>query len=213
MVVTFVASSNPSCVKYLDDLRLNKQRIEAKQILDILTSNKTKNHPAVLMWAGHTDALKVYINYCIRAWLKRGKKCELEEYDIDESSVTFPWWFSWTQLHLSHKCSLLRKDPGYYQNKFVLQEHEKPWLDHGYIWPSKVENINIDKVYKPEEVCSPIGAGAPAQYRWTVEDAARWNENKLVNPKTGRSIKKSAKAGIYKDLEKAYNYYLKNDML
>jgi hypothetical protein len=29
----------------------------------------------------------------------------------NENEVEFPWWFSWDKLHLSHKCSLLRKKP------------------------------------------------------------------------------------------------------
>ena len=45
----------------LDRLRLGKQRVEAYQILNILLNRtKTKewrNHPAVKMWEGHTNAL------------------------------------------------------------------------------------------------------------------------------------------------------------
>jgi hypothetical protein len=48
--------------KVLDNKRLGKQRVEAFQILNILLGRtKTKgwrNHPAVLMWKGHSNALK-----------------------------------------------------------------------------------------------------------------------------------------------------------
>jgi hypothetical protein len=184
--------------------------VEAQQILDmLLDKSKKRNHPAVLMWVGHTDALKVYINHCIRQWLKRGKNCQLQEYnDVDEDTVVYPWWFTWPQLHLSHKCSLLRKDPEYYSEKFTLTTKESKWLLHGYIWPSKLEAIDINRRYKPEQVCVPIGSGAPAQYRWSVNEVIVWNKNRLVNPRTGRAIKAGTKTGIYNDIEKAYNYYL-----
>ena len=43
--------------KCLDYKRLGKQRVEAKQILNILLGETTKagwtNHPAVLMWSGY----------------------------------------------------------------------------------------------------------------------------------------------------------------
>lgn len=211
-MVTFVTSSDPSSVKHLDNARLNKQRVEANQILDTLTgmSKGWSNHPAVLMWRGHTDALKVYINHCIRAWIGRDKKCELEEYDIDEANVVWPWWYTWPLFHLSHKCSLLRKNPGYYDTRFVLTLEEKKWLEHGYIWPSKLAiTIDVKHPYGPQDVCVPIGAGAPAQYRWSKEETEKWNSNRSVNPRTGRAIKPGAKTGIYQDIEKAYNYYQK----
>lgn len=212
MVVTFVTSSDPSSVGDLDNARLNKQCVEANQILDTLLgkSKGWSNHPAVLMWRGHTDALKVYINNCIRQWIRRGKRCDLQEYEIDEDTVQWPWWYTWPLFHLSHKCSLLRKKPEYYASRFTLTPDEKRWMDHGYIWPSKLPVIDIMLSYEPEQVCVPIGAGAPAQYRWTREDTERWNANRLVNPRTGRAIKAGAKTGIYRDIEKAYNYYQAN---
>lgn len=216
MVVTFVTSGHPSCVGDLDNRRLNKQRIEAKQILDTLLGTGTrKNHPSVLMWTGHTDALKVYINHCIRTWLGRGKHCELVEYtDVDENTVVYPWWFTWDALHLSHKCSLLRKEPNYYTGIFSLKELEKEWLQHGYIWPSRLQGVmDTTKQYTPAEVCSPIGAGAPAQYRWSIDETRKWSMNKLVNPRTGRAIKKDAKTGVYKDIERAYNHYVDEGLL
>lgn len=220
MVVTFVTSSSPKCVGYLDDRRCNKQRIEAYQILQTLenTSSGWRNHPAVKMWIGHTDALKVYINHCIREWRSRGKNCKLNEYDIDETSVTWPWWFTWEQLHLSHKCSLLRKNPEYYSKIFKILPPETHWLDFGYIWPHKIATEAIEFIhsnptdYEAHEVCDVIGMGAPAQYRWTSKEVSEWSRNKTCNPKTGRSIK-NTKTGIYSDLTKAQAYYKTNNLL
>jgi Pyrimidine dimer DNA glycosylase/2-cysteine adaptor domain len=213
MVVTFVTSSHPSCVAVLDSRRLNKQRVEAQQILDVLLSGGKRNHPAIHMWRGHTDALKVYINYCIREWRARGGACKLDEYEIEEDEVEFPWWFAWRPLYVSHRCSLIRKDPEYYTDKLRLKKSEKVWLDHGYVWPSKLKNIDITRKYSPEEVCVPIGSGAPAQYRWSVEEVRKWKKDKLVNPRTGRAIKKDAKTGLYKDIEKAYNHYVSSGLI
>lgn len=215
MVVTFVTSSNPAAVRLLDTRRLNKQRIEAEQILDCLILGKGNvNHPAVLMWTGYTEALKVYINHCIRAWRARGHYCELNEYSMDEGGVVWPWWFMWSDLHLSHKCSLLRKDPGYYCQIFRLEEEEEAWLVHGYIWPTKLGGpVNPTIAYKPETVCSPIGAGAPAQYRWSPEDIVVWRARRDVNPKTKNRINLYAKGGIYTDLAKAEAYYVASGVI
>ena len=62
MVNTFLPFANfKKCAKVLDNKRLGKQRVEAKQIISILTdATKTKgwrSHPAVLMWKGHAKAL------------------------------------------------------------------------------------------------------------------------------------------------------------
>ena len=65
-------------LKTLDSRRLGKQRIEAFQILNILlkrtSKNGWKNHPAVKMWNGHTNALKIYFNKSIEIWISREYK-------------------------------------------------------------------------------------------------------------------------------------------
>jgi hypothetical protein len=214
MVNTFVTSSRPSAVALLDDRRLNKQRVEACQILDTITGKSSgwKNHPAVRMWKGYSDALRVYINYCIRAWLARGKNCKLEEFDVDEDTVEWPWWFSWKELHLSHKCSLLRKDPNYYSSIFVLTTTQQLWLDYGYIWPHKISSKRQGYALHPSKLCDPIGAGAPPQYRWSIAEVEEWLEDCYINPKTGRKITKT-KTGIYSDVRAAYHYYQDNNLI
>jgi len=48
-------------VKALDYRRLGKQRVEARQILNILLENRKNggwvNHPCTKMWRGYHDAL------------------------------------------------------------------------------------------------------------------------------------------------------------
>jgi hypothetical protein len=69
---TFLPYANvKKSVKCLDSKRLGKQRVEAFQILNILL-NRTKtsgwrNHPAVKMWKGHENALKVYFNESVKS--------------------------------------------------------------------------------------------------------------------------------------------------
>lgn len=222
MVNTFVTSDSPSCVKYLDKRRLNSQRNEAHIILKVLEGKNEsvakgyKNHPATLMWKGHTEALKVYINRCIRYYKERGGNCELKKFRVDKKKVIWPWWFTCEELHLSHKCSLLRKDSKYYSKIFKLEEKEKVWMKYGYVWPSdlskrKVTKLQEGRKYKPKDLCRDIGKGAPAEYRWTVKEVKKWRKNKTINPKTGRTISTTSKNGIYSDIERAYKYYKSTD--
>jgi len=72
-------------VQVLDYKRLGKQRVEAAQILDVLEGRKTgwRNHPAVKMWAGYTDALRAYLRACILEWQRRGYKNNMPIPEVD----------------------------------------------------------------------------------------------------------------------------------
>lgn len=115
MVVTFVVDDDPKiCAKELDNARLGKQRLEAKQIIDNLETVSTKGfskHPATLMWEGYTPALKYYFNCIVDEWISRGMKNEMKKYALDgkEEDIIFPWWFKNKQVQLSHVYSLYRK--------------------------------------------------------------------------------------------------------
>ena len=217
MVNTFIIANTPQqCAKLLDYRRLGKQRVEAYQIINILT-NKTNskswsNHPATKMWKDHVDALKYYYNCCVREWIERKYKNNMQLYEINEENIVLPWWFTWKPLQLSHQCSLLRKDNDHYKNIFKLKENEKEFMDHGYIWilndlaniSGKLHDIK-DKKLLTTIYCSPIGTGAPPQYRYTMKECKMWIVNKCVNPKTNRKIKENA--AIYNDLKKAAIFY------
>lgn len=96
----------------LDRYRLGKQRVETKQILDILygvnTSSAWVNHPAVKMFEGYGDFLKYYYRCCIDEWVSRGYKNNMAvgwtTYPVEN-----PPWFGEYQFHLSHRSNLLRK--------------------------------------------------------------------------------------------------------
>ena len=88
MVVTFVTDSDlVLCAKNLDNKRLNKQKVEAMQIINTLegTSTAWQHHPIIKMWEGHEDALKVYYNHIVRECINRKINNTMPFYDIDES--------------------------------------------------------------------------------------------------------------------------------
>lgn len=122
-------------LKVLDSRRLGKQRVEAFQILNVLLerTNKKgwKNHPAVLMWVGYENALKLYLNKAIKLWISRGYKNTMK-LEIIEGKIKFPPWFGNPNFHASHRGNLLRKDFNFYSKNGW---NEDPKMN--YIWPTK----------------------------------------------------------------------------
>lgn len=151
MVVTFVTGSLEYICETLDRKRLNKQKVEANQILKA-SLGLTKgwvNHPAVLMWKGYSNALKYYFNEITKACIRRGFKNNMPLYEFTEEQlnnieyqsiqdylqngipieasqdkIIFPWWFQWKPLIYSHQASLLRKFPEYYSFTFDQDDYE-----------------------------------------------------------------------------------------
>lgn len=130
MVVTFLFSSLQTTCNLLDIKRLNKQKIEAKEILDatLRTSGGWINHPAVNMWRGYSNALKYYFNCIVEACIRRGLNNTMELYEFtqdqlnnieyqtiedylengvpndnqSDDKIIMPWWFKWRPLLYSH---------------------------------------------------------------------------------------------------------------
>lgn len=121
--------------KCLDYRRLGKERVEAKQILNILLNRTTSkgwcNHPAVTMWAGYENALKHYFNIMVGEWIKRGYKNTMQFEEI-ESAIIYPPWLGNESFHASHRSNLLRKDFAFYS-----QYGWKESADLPYVWPIK----------------------------------------------------------------------------
>lgn len=107
----------------LDDKRLGKQRVEAKQIL----TGDFPNHPASLMWDGYKDALKLYHNLAIDEWVSRGFSNMMGKYEID--TVVLPHWLG-GPIHASHRSNLLRKQPLFYMQYRWVEPDNLP-----YHWP------------------------------------------------------------------------------
>ena len=129
-------------------MRLGKQRIEGKQILQILwhikkgSFYKNKNgkrikrgwinHPAVLMWLGYENALRLYVNICIELWIKKGFNNNMKLLKIKEN-VIYPEWLGNEEFHASHRSNLLRKNFIFYS-----QYNWKESNNLSYIWPKSV---------------------------------------------------------------------------
>jgi hypothetical protein len=111
---TFLPSrSFKQSARILDYRRLGKQRVEAAQIYNVLTTGKGgwKHHPAVKMWYGYEDSLAGYHNEIVKEWILRGyvnNMLYLKPY-----SLTSPPWVT-RQFINSHRSNLLRKDPDWY---------------------------------------------------------------------------------------------------
>lgn len=123
----------------LDYRRCGKQRPEAKTILDILLdrpmpSRKPRTgwltHPAVLMWKGYEEWLKLYYNFIVREWISRGYKNTMPFEEIDCNAIVIPHWLGDEAFHASHRSNLLRKDPVWY-GQFGWSEP----ADLPYVWP------------------------------------------------------------------------------
>lgn len=137
----------------LDVRRLGKQRVEALQILNALTvpGHGWRRHPAVLMWQGYEEAL---VRYCLdvcRVWCELGYRdtCAVKVTDalhdrlgIDgvrsqrelAAAQALPPWLGDEDFHLSHRSSLVRKDPEHYEPIFG----DVP-TDLEYVWPVRAE--------------------------------------------------------------------------
>ena len=126
----------------LDCKRLGKQRVEAMQILNALSSEKSgwHQHPAVRMWRGYENCLKYYANTMIAEWIKRGHENNMDAYEIGTSNLENPPWLGDYRLHTSHKCNLLRKMPEYYCAYWPDLDPTAP-----YWWPVELKNEKKQK--------------------------------------------------------------------
>lgn len=108
---------DPSYIDSLSSLnnqRLNKQILEARQIIKIIESGRTTgayvNHPCVKMWRDHLGALKLYTNIAIELALDREIKLKnTEHYSLPAPDFeAYPPWFT-VELMVSHRANLWRK--------------------------------------------------------------------------------------------------------
>jgi hypothetical protein len=105
--------------RVLDGKRLNKQTLEASQILDILCGNGVyySHHPAVLQWKGHEWVLLDYLSDMCKECLDgRNYKNSIfnKIYDYhqmmpDGASTDMPPWMGDKAFHASHRSRLLFK--------------------------------------------------------------------------------------------------------
>jgi hypothetical protein len=141
--------------RVLDRARLGSQRLEALEILCIITKEipkgltqtglniaqhaipggwrytRHKNHPACLMWAGYHVALKNYYMAIVEEWERRGYSHNLG-YFRKCGVFRLPPWYGHSPLHISHQSRLIQKNPAHYRPHFP----EAP-DDLEYYWPTK----------------------------------------------------------------------------
>jgi len=162
-VQTFLPSSVVSeCAEILDSKRLNKQILEAYQILKVLSgaspSGAWRNHPAALMWQGHEHALFSYANVMATEASLRGIKVDKNLFNLNElkNQYSKKWGKGlprWTQdnhimmrITTTHKANLFKKDPLYYiRFQYAVDSpHNSPCCPNRkepckYYWPTHEE--------------------------------------------------------------------------
>lgn len=126
--------------KSLDYRRLGKQRVECLQIMNTLNAIKAgegkrgwAGHPAVKMWEGHEGFLAEYSIEMCNEWIRRGYNDNLRDrfgpMYIDKDR-TPPFWWGREDVHYSHQCQLVNKNPLYYRSKFPNADPSVR-----YVWP------------------------------------------------------------------------------
>lgn len=123
----------------LDYRRLGKQRVEAWQVLRALRGETKgwRNHPAVLMWRGHENALNLYAREMCLEWRERGYVDNMLDRFVCVGEPTLPKWLGDSRLHLSHQSNLIRKYPEYYREHFPDVPND---LD--YFWVTNEKEYN-----------------------------------------------------------------------
>jgi hypothetical protein len=140
--------------RVLDTKRLGKQRVEVIQVVRALTrpTYGWANHPAVLMWKGHEEALGRYGLTCCQVWTEHGfgDTCaatiseDLREFGVETirtqaelaAGEALPPWLGQEQVHLSHQSALVRKDPEHYRPLFPDIPDDLP-----YAWPVRSQAV------------------------------------------------------------------------
>jgi hypothetical protein len=159
MVNTFIPLPTfDECAKVLDNRRLGKQRVEAKQILNLLTNetktNAWRNHPVTRMWENYVPALKLYYNTIVKEWIRRGFVNNMPLYEL-KGKIVIPWFATNTSINYSYQANLIRKDADYYKPKFHPGPPKK-WILYTYIWPSKLTSDQVAELIANGDKIVPI---------------------------------------------------------
>jgi hypothetical protein len=148
-MMTFTPYSDfEQSLRTLDTKRLGKQRVEVIQIVRALTvpGYAWSSHPAVLMWKGYEEALGRYGLTACAVWTERGfgDSCAativadlraagvdgIRDYAELAAASALPSWLFDEAVLVSHRSSLLRKDPEHYGPLFPGTA-----TDIDYVWP------------------------------------------------------------------------------
>jgi hypothetical protein len=146
--------------KALDNLRLNKQTVEVKQIYNALTNPEAKgwkNHPATIMWEGCELSLIIYGWHMCQEWIDRGFKTKLADefhnimLEHKAETLVHPKWLGDQRVHSSHRQSLLSKKYEWYcqfgwpETQTVLDWYnDNNWSElapYEYFWPVQKKEV------------------------------------------------------------------------
>lgn len=95
----------------------------------ILEKGMLKHSPALKMWIGYVEELKLYFNCIVKEWKSRGYKNNLPLEIVDESSLRIPPFLQNEDFIKIQRQNLIRKDKNYYGEIWKdLEETE------GYLW-------------------------------------------------------------------------------
>lgn len=157
--ITVATRDYREIAKTLDNKRLNKQALEAWQILMTLTELDPKgdyrkprgwvNHPAVRMWRGHENALYMYLLDMVDEWKSRGFKSTIAEKAQSTMQVAWenhlvghdanpPAWFTKKNLDVitsTHRQALLVKDYSWYSQFHWPEDTGIEPKEYEYVWP------------------------------------------------------------------------------
>lgn len=194
MVNTFLPYPTfQQCAEVLDNKRLGKQRVEAYQVIRILTGATKKlgwrNHPLTLLWKGNVDALKLYYNTIVEEWIKRGFKNNMKLYKISPY-IEVPWFAKNININYSHQASLIRKYPEYYGKIFTPPP---VFLEYKYIWPKDLTDAQISELKSSASTVADI-----SKYAKPVN----WEE---IDETTIKLIKK-IKENLIANIQPKYSY-------
>ena len=171
MVNTFLVHQDfKIAVKILDNRRLGKQRVEARQLIDTIDKLKSgqadkkiswSNHPITLSWINHVDSLKLYFNCVVQEWINRGFNNNYELFELSDN-IIHPYWIYNKKIHYSMMSQLVQKDSEYYspdnlRDKIPNELYDyflslpSEYSSYGYIWPCKyteneLENLSISEL-------------------------------------------------------------------
>jgi hypothetical protein len=150
MITWLPVKSFVKSMEFLDTITLDRQRIEAAMILEILTNqtflpssqlfiapfNRRFIHwdksPAVYMWRGYEEWLKLYLACAIGEHKFRGKYSNIATPKYDTSLQEPPEWLGVEELHASHRSNLIRRLPTHYLKLWPEELLELP-----YYWPQE----------------------------------------------------------------------------
>jgi hypothetical protein len=181
-------------LRTLDTRRLGKQRVEVIQIVRALTvpGYAWSSHPAVLMWKGYEEALGRYGLTACAIWTERGfgDSCAttiiadlraygvtgIREYAELAAAGALPSWLFDEAVLVSHRSSLLRKDPEHYGPLFPGTP-----TDIDYVWPVRSPAV-IERELRKEEAAQ---RRAQRTAEKVVRELARARERRSEAAKRG----------------------------